>query len=91
MKSTALALYGLSRAAVATGLLPRWLDRLSLVGAALLIAGSVQSAVVLEGTVEGLLLGLVGFAIWLLFLAIAGFRLARAEVSAPVHASTAAV
>ena len=86
----ALALYGLSRAAVSIGLLPRWLDRLSLVGAALLVAGSVQSAVVVNGTLEGLLAGLVGFAIWLLFLTVTGFRLARAEESAPARASMAA-
>ena len=48
-----------------------------------MVAGSVQSSVVLKGTVEGLLLGLVGFGIWLLFLTVAGFRLARADESAP--------
>ncbi len=81
----AIALYGLSRTTAALGYLPRWLDRTTLVGAALLIVGSTQSALVLNGTLPALLPGLLGFAIWLLFLLIVGLRVAHSTTNQPEH------
>jgi hypothetical protein len=75
----AVTLFGLSRTMLDLGLAPGWTDRLTIAGSGLLLVGSMQSAAVLEGVLPGLLLGLAGFAIWLIFLLAAGVRLVRAE------------
>lgn len=82
----ALALYGLSRAAASIGLLPGWLNRITLIGAALLVAGSTQAALPLDGTIPGLLLGLAGFVTWLIFLIAIGTQLVRGHEPHPTAA-----
>jgi hypothetical protein len=78
----ALTLWALSRAAFAVGLIPRWLERLTLVGVVALWLGSTQAVSALRGTLPPLLVGLVGFGIWLLFLIVAGVRGLRSDASA---------
>jgi hypothetical protein len=73
----AVTLLGLSRTMLDLEVAPRWLGRLSLYGAGLLLLGSVQAAPALNGVLPGLLIGFAGFAIWLLFLLVTGFRLVR--------------
>ena len=82
----AVTLFGLSRTMLVLGAAPRWIDRISIAGSGLLMVGSMQSAAALGGLLPGLLLGLAGFVIWLLFLLVAGIRLVRTEsrVAAPV-------
>lgn len=80
----AIALYGLSRTTVALGWTPRWLDRLSVAGAAALLLGAVQSGLVLNDVLPGILIGLAGFVIWLLYLGVTGVQLVRL----PDHAAT---
>jgi hypothetical protein len=78
----ALTFWALSRAAWTVGLIPRWLERVSLVGAAALWLGSTQAVSALRGTLPPLLVGLLGFGIWLLFLIVAGVRGLRSDTSA---------
>jgi len=85
----AVTLFGLSRTMLDLGVAPRWTDRPTLAGSGLLVVGSTQSAAALDGVLPGLLFGLAGFAIWLLFLLVVGVRLVRAERTEWV-ASTAA-
>jgi hypothetical protein len=73
----AVALLGLSRTTRGVGLTPRWLAHTATVGVALLVLGSVQSGIVLLGTLPGLLVGLAGFACWLLYVLVTGIRLLR--------------
>jgi hypothetical protein len=75
----AATLFGLSRTMLDLGAVPRWTDRVSIAGSGLLLVGAMQSAAALDGVLPGLLLGLAGFAVWLLFLLVAGIRLIRAE------------
>jgi hypothetical protein len=78
----AVALYGVGRVAAGMGLLPRWLDRGSLAGAGLLLAGSLGAGAMLTGHLAPLLLGLAGFAAWLLVLVVTGVRLIRVRPAA---------
>lgn len=73
----AIALYGLSRTTVAIGLTPRWLDRLSVAGSAALLLGALQSGLILNDVLPGILVGLAGFLAWLLYLVVTGLRLTR--------------
>jgi hypothetical protein len=73
----AIALYGLSRTTVAFGLTPRWLDRLSLAGSVALLIGALQSGLILNDVLPGILIGLAGFLAWLLYLSVTGLRLTR--------------
>jgi hypothetical protein len=77
-----VTLFGLSRTMLDLRVAPRWTNRVSAAGSALLLAGSAQSAAALDGVLPGLLLGLAGFAIWILFLLVIGVRLVRAERTA---------
>lgn len=86
----ALALLGLSRTTRALDIAPVWLDRLSLVGVILLVAGSTQSGPVLHGFLPGVLLGLGGFVVWLIYLAVVGGRLVLTARSGPVQATAQA-
>jgi hypothetical protein len=83
--SLAIALIGFSAAMRYGGVAPRWLSRVGLTSAFLLLAsmpaiGFPGAAVALEG------LGLVGFILWLVFIASTGVWLLRAsdDVAAPV-------
>ena len=73
----AVALFGLSRTVWRLGMIRPWLGRTSLVGSGLLLVGAVQTAPAFEGVLVGLLVGLAGFVIWLLFLVVVGIRLIR--------------
>jgi hypothetical protein len=74
-----LTMWWLSRAAWVAGLISPWLERLTLVGAAALGIGATQSVSALRGTLLPLAIGLLGFAVWLLFLIVVGVRVLRAD------------
>jgi hypothetical protein len=81
--SLAIALLGLSRAGVATGLTPRAFERLAPVGAGLLAFAAMAGPWIAAGdaiAVSGL--ALLGFAVWLAFLVSTGLRLVRSDRSA---------
>jgi len=70
------ALLGLGRAAALAGLIPPWLGRLTVGGAALLAVAAAPAVREVHGS-NLLVLGLVGFLCWLVFLATASIRLIR--------------
>ena len=74
----AIALVGLSRAAIAAGLTPRAFTWLAPLGAALLVVGVVGGPAIAAGQVR-VLFGVagMGFLIWLAFLIVTGARLVR--------------
>ncbi len=73
-----IALLGLARAGVAAGITPPIFDRLAPIGFLLLAIGCVAGPGIAAGDVMGLFgLALVGFLIWLAFLAATGLRLLR--------------
>ena len=72
----AVALIGLSRAATASALVPRWLGAAVLPGAALLLIASVFTVALTNGG-AWLALGLVGFLMWLLFMVVSSISLLR--------------
>jgi hypothetical protein len=78
----AVTVWALSRAAWTLGLVPRWLERLTLVGAVALSLGSMVSIAALRGTLPPLLVGLFGWAIWVLFLVVVGVRGLKDDTSA---------
>ena len=81
--SIAVALLGLSRAAVADGMTPRVFTRIAPVGAALLLVGTLAGPAIAVGNAMALfaLTGL-GFLLWLAFLVVTGLRLVRSGASA---------
>jgi hypothetical protein len=83
--SIALALLGLSRAAVAAGMTPRAFTWLAPIGSSLLVIGTIAGPATAAG--RGMVLFGVagaGFLVWLGFLAVTGVRLVRtAESPAP--------
>jgi hypothetical protein len=75
----ALALLGLSRAAVAAGLTPRAFTWLAPVGAVLLVIGVIAGPAVAGGDAMALFaMAGLGFLVWLAFLILTGLRLVRA-------------
>jgi hypothetical protein len=78
----AITLWALSRAAWTLGLIPRWLERLTLVGAVALSLGSMFTIAALRGTLLPLLVGLLGWAVWVLFLVVVGVRGLKGDTSA---------
>ncbi|MGH3281825.1 MAG: hypothetical protein ACRDNW_22175 [Trebonia sp.] len=76
LTAIALALVGLSRVAVATGLIPRALARTALLGAACLFVAAVFTVAIAEGG-KWLYLGYLGFVIWGVFLLVTGVSLFR--------------
>ncbi len=72
----ASALLGLSRAAAAQGLLPRWFEPIPLIGAACLFVAAVFTVAIVDGG-AWLYLGFVGFIVWGVFLVLAGIALIR--------------
>ena len=74
------ALLGLSQAGVRARLIPRWLGRASLVGGPLLIAGGMGSLAIAQGS-HWLLVGLVGFVVWLVFVVTASIGLLRCQAA----------
>jgi hypothetical protein len=71
-----VALLALSRAARASGLIPRWLAGLAVPGAACLFVASVFAIGIAEGA-AWLFVGLVGFLVWALFVLVSGVSLVR--------------
>jgi hypothetical protein len=71
-----VGLLGLSLAAVAAGLVPAWFRVVGPIGGALLIVGAVPVKAVAEGSSVAMV-GLVGFVVWLVFLAVLGTRMWR--------------
>jgi hypothetical protein len=78
----AITVWALSRAAWALGLIPRWLERLTVVGAVALSLGSMASIAALRGTLAPMAVGLLGWAIWVLFLVVVGVRGLKDDTSA---------
>lgn len=76
LTAIALALVGLSRAARTAGLIPRWLAAIALPAAACLFIASIFTVAIVNGGMW-LYLGFVGFAVWGLFLVVAGISLVR--------------
>lgn len=74
LAAMALALVGLSRAALAQHLLPRWYGPIALVGAACLFTGSVFTVAITNGGAV-LYVGFVGALTWAVFLVITGIGL----------------
>lgn len=73
-----IALFGLSRAGVAAGITPRVFGWLGPVGSVLLAISCAAGPGIAAGELGGMFgLGLVGFLIWLAFVATTGFRLVR--------------
>ena len=70
------ALLGLGRAAASARLIPSWLGIATAIGAVLLIASALPAVAVVEGS-PWMAVGLVGFLIWMVFLAVAGVGLLR--------------
>jgi hypothetical protein len=79
------ALLGLGRAAALAGLIPRWLGKLTIVGAALLAFSAAPAVAEVHGS-KILALGLVGFICWLMLLGIAGVRLMRTSADPAARA-----
>jgi hypothetical protein len=78
--SIGVALLGLARAGVAAGITPAAFDRLAPIGFALLALGTAAGPATAAGDAMPFVgLGLIGFLIWLAFLATTGLRLVRAE------------
>ncbi|MGH9086629.1 MAG: hypothetical protein ACRDYZ_00685 [Acidimicrobiales bacterium] len=78
------ALLGLGRAAALSGLVPRWLGRLSVAGAALLAIAAAPAVAEVHGS-KLLAVGLVGFVCWLTLLAVSSARLLREGSEAPAQ------
>ncbi len=78
--SIGVALLGLARAGVAAGITPAAFDRLAPVGFALLAMGAVAGPATAAGDAMPIFgLGLIGFVVWLAFLATTGLRLVRSQ------------
>ena len=82
--SIAVALLGLSRAGVSTGMTPKVYARLAPVGSALLVVGTLAGPAIAGGDAMPLF-GLVGlgFVVWLSFLISTGVRLIRTSEVTP--------
>lgn len=74
--SIAVALAGLAHAAASAGLLGRAWRPVSLVGAALLLAGAATTPAIVNGA-PTIFLGFAGFAVWVAFVVAASVRLIR--------------
>jgi hypothetical protein len=74
----AIALVGLSRAGVAAGITPRVFDRIAPIGGALLLVGTLAGPAIAGGDAMALFaISVIGFVVWLAFLASTGIRLMR--------------
>lgn len=71
LAAIAVALLGLAIATHSAGLVPRWLVRLAVPGAACLLVASVFTVALAEGA-PWIALGLVGLVVWGVFLVVAG-------------------
>lgn len=74
----AIALFGLAKAGVAAGVTPRIFERLAPIAGALLLVATVAGPAIAGGDAMPLFgVGVVGFLVWLAFLATTGLRLVR--------------
>lgn len=73
-----VALFGLGRAAVVAGLIPRWTGPFTAVGGLLLALAAAPAVAEIHGSAL-MGIGLVGFVIWLAFVAGTGLRLLRSS------------
>lgn len=80
LAAIAVALVGLSRAALSADLIPGWLAVAALPGAACLLVAAVFAVAITEGA-PWLLLGLVGFVVWAVFVVVASARMLRSAAS----------
>ena len=79
------ALLGLGLAAVRAGLIARWMGPVTAVGGSLLIVAAMPAVPVVQGS-AWLAVGLMGFVIWMLFLAVTATALLRRDpVAAPAR------
>lgn len=69
-----LALLALGRAAVQSRLVPTWMGPVTAVGGGLLFASALPAVAVVQGS-AWMAVGLLGFLIWMAFLAVAGIAL----------------
>lgn len=76
MAAVGVTLLGLGRAATLAQLVPAWMSPTSTAGAALLIVAAIPAVAVTRGSLW-FGVGATGFAVWLLFLAVAGVSLLR--------------
>jgi hypothetical protein len=76
--SLGIALLGLSLATVRATIAPRWFGIVGPVGAAVIILGSIPVKAVAEGS-DKLMFSLLGFVTWLVFLAVVGVKMWRAD------------
>jgi len=81
----ALALVGLSRAALTQHLLPDWYGPIALAGAACLFVAAVFTVSIVDGG-AWLYLAFVGFLVWAVFLVITGIALITGRSAAPTPA-----
>lgn len=76
LAAVGLMLLGLSRAAALSRIIPRWLGRVNVVGAALLLVSAMPIVTQVHGS-KLLAVGAIGFITWMLFLLLAGIGLIR--------------
>jgi hypothetical protein len=74
MIALGVALLGLGRAAAHSRLVPTWMGPVSAVGGGLLVASALPAVAVVQGS-AWMAVGLLGFLIWMVFLAVAGVAL----------------
>lgn len=72
----AVALVGLSRAALTAGLIPGWTAAISLPGAACLLVASMFTVAIADGG-PWIALALIGFVVWAIFVVVASISLMR--------------
>lgn len=72
-----VALFSLGRAATLSRLIPAWMGPVTAVGGGLLLASALPAVAVVNGS-GWMAVGLLGFLVWMLFLALAGVSLLRA-------------
>jgi hypothetical protein len=78
LAAIAVALIGLSRAAALTGLIPTWISAVAVLGAACLLVTAMFTVALTNGG-PWLALGLVGFAIWIVFMVVTSVSLIRSR------------
>jgi hypothetical protein len=66
LASIGIALAGLSRASVASGLLPKRWNKAGLVGGGLLLAGAATTPAIIDGS-PTMFIGVAGFVVWVAF------------------------
>ncbi len=76
LAAQAIALVGLARAAAASDLIPAWLGKAAVAGAACLLVAAVFTVAIANGA-PWVAVGIAGFFVWGVFIAVTGFGLAR--------------